>query len=50
MCWMSWYQSKKPFSKELLQYIENIDILYDIERISKNIKIRSVIFLLDRNV
>ena len=42
MCWMSWYQSKKPLSKELLDYIEKIDIMADIKRISENIKIRNV--------
>ncbi len=42
MCWMTWQQSKKPFSKEILQYIEKIDIQEDIKRISENIKIREV--------
>lgn len=39
---MSWNQSRKPFSNEILHYIEKIDIHEDIKRISENIKIREV--------
>ena len=42
MCWMSWFQSKKPFSKELLKYIDNINIFEDIKKICENINIRPV--------
>jgi hypothetical protein len=42
VCWMGWDQVQKPFSKEMLDYIKNIDIISDIKRMSKSIKIREV--------
>jgi len=41
MCWMGWDQSvHKPFSKEILNYIDNINIMEDMKRMSQSIKLR----------
>ncbi len=42
MCWMGWKQAHKPFSKKMLEYIKNIDIIGDMKKISDVVKIRSV--------
>ena len=44
MCWMGWNQSKKPFSKKMLEFISSINIIEDMRRISDVVKIRSVGF------
>ena len=44
MCWMTWDQAKVPFSKELLNYINNINILEDMNRLSQCIKLRDVLY------
>ena len=46
MVWMGWEQSQKPFSKEMLKYIEKIDILEDIKRMRQIIKLREVNILI----
>jgi len=43
MVWMSWDQSQKPFSKEMLKYIDQIDIEKDIKRMRQIIKLREVL-------
>ncbi len=43
MCWMTWDQATVPFSKELLDYIDKINILEDMHRLSQCIKLRDVI-------
>lgn len=40
MCWMDWEQSKLPFSKSMLNYIEKMDILEDMKNLCQNIKLR----------
>jgi len=40
MCWMSWDQSNEPFSSEMLNYINKINIIEDIKSLSQNIKIK----------
>lgn len=42
MCWMSWNQSKLPFSNEIIDYIRELDIYSEINHVMKYIKIRSV--------
>ena len=37
---MDWEQSKKPFSKTMLSYIEKIDIIEDMKNLCQNIKLR----------
>jgi hypothetical protein len=39
---MGWKQAHKPFSKKMLEYIKNIDIIGDMKKISDVVKIRSV--------
>lgn len=42
MCWMGWDQSKEAFSDELKQYIRKINIIEDMNRLSKAVKMRDV--------
>jgi hypothetical protein len=42
MCWMGWDQANLPFSKEMLDYINKIDILEDMHYMSQIIKLRDV--------
>jgi len=42
MCWMSWNQAKKPFSKKSLEYIESINIMEDIRCLNELVKIRDI--------
>lgn len=42
MCWMGWDQAKEPFSDELKQYIRKINIIDDMNRLSKAVKMREV--------
>ena len=43
MCWMGWDQAKKPFNEELKSYIRKINIMEDMNRLSKAVKMREVI-------
>jgi hypothetical protein len=43
MCWMGWDQSKEPFCDELRQYIRKINIIEEMNRLSKAVKMREVI-------
>ena len=40
LCWTGWDQANQPFSEKMKKYIENIDIIADMERLSKVIKLR----------
>ncbi len=40
LCWTGWDQSNIPFSKEMKDYIQSIDIISDMEKLSKLIKLR----------
>lgn len=40
LCWMTWKQAEVPFTEEEKNYISSIDILEDMERIDKVIKLR----------
>ena len=42
MCWMGWDQAKEPFCDELKQYIRKINIIEDMNRLSKAVKMREV--------
>lgn len=42
MCWMGWKQSKEKFSSKLKEYISNINIDNDLNKISNIVKIRPV--------
>lgn len=43
MCWMGWDQAKEPFCDELKQYIRKINIIEDMNRLSKAVKMREVL-------
>ena len=40
LCWMGWDQAQEPFSEKMKEYINSIDIVGDMERLSKTIKLR----------
>ena len=40
LCWTGWDQVNIPFSKEMKDYIKSIDIISDMEKLSKLIKLR----------
>lgn len=40
LCWMGWDQAQQPFTDKLKAYIQSIDIVADMERLSKTIKLR----------
>ena len=40
MCWMTWSQAEQPFTKKEKEYIENIDIISDMQRLNENINLR----------
>jgi hypothetical protein len=42
MCWMGWKQAKQPFSKKMKDYIQSIDIIDDMKKISEVVKMRQV--------
>jgi len=42
MCWMSWDQANKPFCDEIKNYVRKINIIEDMNRLSKIIKMRDV--------
>ena len=42
MCWMGWKQANEKFSNKLKEYINNIDILNDLRKISSIVKMREV--------
>jgi len=42
MCWMGWDQANKPFCDEIKNYVRKINIVEDMNRLSKTIKMRDV--------
>ena len=40
ICWMSWSQAQRPFTKEEKEYIESIDIVEDMKNLNKYIFLR----------
>jgi hypothetical protein len=42
MCWMSWDQANIPFCDEIKNYVRKINIIEDMNRLSKTIKMRDV--------
>lgn len=40
MCWMGWEQTKQPLSEKLKDYVLQIDILDDMNKLSEIVKIR----------
>jgi hypothetical protein len=40
ICWTGWDQANIPFNEEMKNYIKSIDIIADMERLSKLIKLR----------
>ena len=42
MCWMSWDQANIPFCDEIKNYVRKINIIEDMNRLSKIIKMRDV--------
>ncbi len=42
IAWLSWRQAEKPFSKRIMEFIENIDIMEDIKLLETTFKFRPI--------
>ena len=40
LCWMGWDQAQEPITDKMKAYIQQIDIIADMEKLSKTIKLR----------
>ena len=40
MCWMTWSQAEQPFTKKEKEYIENINIISDMQHLNEYINLR----------